>query len=295
MGGTLGYSNKSQASPVTIFDNFIFAGEAHQTENKIIIQKIDLSGKTVWQQELDSLNNVDDIMVSGDKVCALVSFDHYKKVNGPNNTFSYNMFPVYSYVQLNIETGEIIKKEYQKMAVYLSGKNFVNPVLNSEYSYYLNNLDSAAFLSTTELEKATIVSKNLEPGSKIKLLAAGPESYHLLYQKSKTRNKSAYYLSTDNYGKKKKYNIELPIEPTESDRAFITGATVDSLFIILGQPDKITILLADAEGHISNYKQIDGVLSPLVFAGYGEGKVFVVQVLGREKMGTPGKLVVGYY
>ncbi|MBL0280933.1 MAG: hypothetical protein IPQ11_11480, partial [Bacteroidetes bacterium] len=130
------------------------------------------------------LDNVDDINVSGDMVCALVSFDYYQKIKHPNNTFSENMFPVYFYVQLNIETGEIIKKEYQKMGVYLSGKHFSNPVLNSEYSYFLNNLDSVAFLSTIELEKATIVSNNLTVGSKIRLLSAGSDSYHLLNEKS---------------------------------------------------------------------------------------------------------------
>ena len=64
------------------------------------------------------------------------------------------------------------------------GKHFSNPVLNSEYSYFLNNLDSVAFLSTIELEKATIVSNNLTVGSKIRLLSAGSDSYHLLNEKS---------------------------------------------------------------------------------------------------------------
>ena len=185
---TLGYSDKSQASQITLHDNFIFAGESHKSENKVIIQKIDLSGKTVWEQVLDSLNNVDDIIVSGDKVCVLVSFDHYKKVKGPDNTYANKMFPVYFYVQMNIETGEIIKKEYQKMGVYLSGMGFANPVLNSENSYFLNTQDSAAFLSTIQLEKATIVSDNLTKASKISLLSAGLDSYHLLYEKPKARN-----------------------------------------------------------------------------------------------------------
>lgn len=97
------------------------------------------------------------------------------------------------------------------------------------------------------------------------------------------------------HGTQKIYDVDLPLEPTSTDRIFMTAASPDSLFIIIKQPDKITILLADAEGNISNYKQIDKVLSPLVFAGYREGKVFVVQVLGRLKMGEVGKLVVGYY
>lgn len=180
------------------------------------------------------------------------------------------------------------------MGVYLSGKHFSNPVLNSEYSYFLNNLDSAAFLSTIELEKATIVSNNLAEGAKIRLLSAGPDSYHLLYEKSRSRNKTTYHLSTDYYGENKKYNVELPHEPTATDRIFIAPASPDSLFIIIGQLDKITILLVDHDGNTSIYKQIDEVLSPLLFAGYAEGKVVLVQVVGREKVGAPGKLVVGY-
>lgn len=89
--------------------------------------------------------------------------------------------------------------------------------------------------------------------------------------------------------------MDLPLEPTSTDRIFMTPASPDSLFIIIGQPDKITILLVDHNGNTSIYKQIDEVLSPLLFAGYAEGKVVLVQVLGREKVGEVGKLVVGYY
>ena len=292
---TLGYSDKSQASPVVINDNFIFAGESEAEDNKISIQKIDLSGNTVWKKELDSLDNVDDIIVSSDMVCALVSFDYYQKVVYPDNTYGNKMFPVYFYVQLNIETGEIIKKEYQKMGVYLSGKHFSNPVFNTPYSYYLSNADSAAFISTLELDKARIVSDKLVEGSKIKQISVGADYYHLLYTKAKSRNKNTYALYTDYYGTQKVYDVDLPLEPTSTDRIFMTPASPDSLFIIIGQPDKITILLADSEGNISNYKQIDEVLSPLVFAGYAEGKVVLVQVVGREKVGVPGELVVEYY
>ena len=293
---TLGYSDKSQASQITLHDNFIFAGESHKSENKVIIQKIDLSGKTVWEQVLDSLNNVDDIIVSGGKVCVLVSFDHYKKVKGPDNTYTNKMFPVYFYVQMNIETGEIIKKEYQKMGVYLSGMGFANPVLNSENSYFLNTQDSAAFLSTIQLEKATIVSDNLAKASKISLLSAGLDSYHLLYEKPKARNKTTYNLFSGYYGEQKKYDVELPIEPMASDRTFIAPASDDSLFVIIGKPDKLTILLTDhAAGNTIIYKQTIEVLSPLLFAGYAKDKIFVLQGKNRAKPGTPGELIVTYY
>jgi hypothetical protein len=196
---------------------------------------------------------------------------------------------------LNIETGEIIKKEYQKMGVYLSGKHFSNPVFNTPYSYYLSNTDSAAFLSTLELNNARIVSDKLVEGSKNKQISVGPDYYHLLYTKSKSRNKSTYALYTDYYGTQKIYDVDLPLEPTSTDRIFMTPASLDSLFIIIGQPEKITILLVDHDGNTSIYKQIDEVLSPLLFAGYAEGKVVVVQVVGKEKVGTPWELVVGYH
>ena len=292
---TLGYSDKSQASPVVTNNNFIFAGESEAEDNKIAIQKIDYDGNVIWKKELDSLDNVDDIIVSGDMVCALVSFDYYQKVVYPDNTYGNKMFPVYFYVQLNIETGEIIKKEYQKMGVYLSGKHFSNPVFNTPYSYYLSNTDSAAFLSTLELNNARIVSDKLVEGSKNKQISVGPDYYHLLYTKSKSRNKSTYALYTDYYGTQKIYDVDLPLEPTSTDRIFMTPASLDSLFIIIGQPEKITILLVDHDGNTSIYKQIDEVLSPLLFAGYAEGKVVLVQVVGREKVGAPGELVVGYY
>lgn len=292
---TLGYSDKSQASPVVINHNFIFAGESEAEDNKIAIQKIDYNGNVIWKKELDSLDNVDDIIVSGDMVCALVSFDYYQKVVYPDNTYGNKMFPVYFYVQLNIETGEIIKKEYQKMGVYLSGKHFSNPVFNTAYSYYLSNTDSAAFISTLELDKARIVSDKLVEGSKIKQISVGPDYYHLLYTKAKSRNKNTYALYTDYYGTQKIYDVDIPLEPTSTDRIFMTPASPDSLFIIIGQPEKITILLVDHDGNTSIYKQIDEVLSPLLFAGYAEGKVVLVQVVGREKVGTPGELVVGYY
>ena len=69
-----------------INDNYIFAGESEAEDNKIAIQKIDLNGKTVWKKELDILDIVDDIIVSGDMVCALVSFGYYQKVVYPDNT-----------------------------------------------------------------------------------------------------------------------------------------------------------------------------------------------------------------
>lgn len=70
---------KLRASLVVINDNFIFKGESEAEDNKIAIQKIDYDGNVIWKKELDSLDNVDDIIVSGDKVCAQVSFDLQKK------------------------------------------------------------------------------------------------------------------------------------------------------------------------------------------------------------------------
>lgn len=73
-----------------------------------------------------------------------------------------------------------MEEDNKKFGIYSFTLDYANPTLNSEYLCILNILDSVIFLSTTELERATIVSKNLEPGSYIKLLSAGPESYHIL-------------------------------------------------------------------------------------------------------------------
>jgi hypothetical protein len=85
---TFGYSDKSQASPVVTHHNFIFCRRIRSGRTiKLQSKRLIMIGQTViWKKELDSLDNVDDIIVSGDMVCALVSFDYYQKVVHPDNT-----------------------------------------------------------------------------------------------------------------------------------------------------------------------------------------------------------------
>ncbi len=164
---TLGYSNKSDASAITAYKGFLYAGESVKTEDKVVIQKMDASGKMIWQTKLDSLNDVNAVYVEGDKVNALVSFEASEKVVHQDGTFSFNNYPAYFFVQLNMATGEKIKQEYQMMGNYLSKMGFSNPVINSDYSYYLNNKDSAAFFNVANQQSATIVSENMSKANTI--------------------------------------------------------------------------------------------------------------------------------
>jgi hypothetical protein len=226
---TIGYSNKSTPSPIKFYKDCIFTGESTKSEGKITIQKIGLTGKILWQTELDSLNNVNAIHVDEKKVSALVSFDVTKKIEYKDGTFGDHTYPIYFFVQFDIATGKRLVKEYQKMANYLSSIDFANPLLNTDYSYFLNNKDSAFFLNTTKLESATVVSQGMDKVKSIVKLAAGEKSYHLLTVFSEGGNRKRYNLISDFYGKNKKYEFEIPVEYTISDRTFICETFGDSI------------------------------------------------------------------
>jgi len=292
---TLGYSGKSVPSPIKLYKDFIFTGESAKNSDKVIIQKIDLKGKVVWQTELDSLNNVNDIYVEDNRVSALVSFDISKKVEHKNGTVSENVYPIFFFVQLDISTGKRIVKEYQKMANYLSSLSFSNPLLNSDYSYYLNNKDSAAFLNITKLESATIVSQDMSKKNSILKLAAANESYHLLTLLSVEKNRKVYNLISNFYGKSKNYESELPIKYNNSNRCFIYKTAGDSIVTIIGNEKNISIVYSDIEGKSTLDKNIDNVISPIIGAGVSLGKVYILQIEGRIKPGSSGRLKVGYY
>lgn len=292
---TIGYSDKSNPSPIKIYKDFIFTGESAKDADKVTIQKIDLKGNVIWQAELDSLNNVNDIYVEDNRVSALVSFDVSKKTQHKDGTFSENIYPIYFFVQLDIITGKRIVQEYQKMANYLSSLKFSNPFLNSDYSYYLNNKDSAAFLNVTKLESATIVSQGMSKENSILKLTAGNESYHLLTLLSVGKSKKTYNLISDFYGKGKKYETELPIEYKNSDRCFIYKTAGDSIATIIGNARNITITYSDMEGKSTLHKKIDNVISPIIGAGIQSGKVYILQMEGRIKPGSVGRIKVDYY
>ncbi len=293
---TLGHSNKSVASPLAGYKDFLYAGESVKEEDKVVIQKMDASGKIIWQTKLDSLHDVNAIYVEGDKVNALVSFEGSEKLTQQNGSFSYHNWPVYFFVQLNIETGKMIKKEYQMMGNYLSKLGFSNPVINTDYSYYLNNKDSAAFFNVATQTSATIVSKEMSNENAILKLTAGTESNHYLTLLSRSRSKKVYTLISDFYGKKKKYQSELPVSYSSAiSRYFIYKNENDSMLTIIHSGKSIDLVYTGIEGNSVLYKKIEDERYPVVAGGMMPGKVFLIQLEGRDKPGQPGKLSVSYY
>lgn len=292
---TLGYSDKSIPSPIKLHGTFIFTGESVKDADKVMIQKIDINGKVIWKKELDSLNNVNDIYVDENRVSALVSFDFTKKVEHGDGTFSESVYPIYFFVQLDNNTGKTIKKEYQKMGSYLSSLNFFNPLVNSDYSYFLNNTDSAAFLNITKQATATIVSQEMSKEHSILNLIAGEDSYHLLTLLTSGKNKRVYSLISDFYGKNKKYETEIPVDYNKLDRHFIYKNAGDSIITIIANPKNIFISYTNTNGKSILYKNIDNVISPVIAAGTIHDKVYILQVEGRNTPGAPGKIIIDYY
>lgn len=292
---TLGNSNKSVPSPIKLYNDFIFSGESVKDKNKVTIQKIDLDGKVIWQKELDSLHNVNDIYVEGDRISTLVSFDVSKRMDHGDGTFSENVYPIYFFVQLEVATGKIIKKEYQMMGNYLSGLKFSDPLINTDYSYFLHNRDSAAFLDITKQKSATIVSQNMSKENTILKLAAGTESYHLLTALALENNKTTYNLISDFYGMKKKYESRLPVDFEDLNRNFVYKNSDDKIIVVTGNSKNITITTTDMEGKTSIYKKIDQVISPVVAVAVSNDKVYVLQVEGRNVPGNAGRIKVAYH
>lgn len=292
---TLGYSDKSVASPIKLHNNFIFAGESVKDADKVIIQKIDRNGNVIWKKELDSLHNVNDIYVDENRVSMLVSFDATRRIEHADNTFSENIYPIYFFVQLDNKTGKTIKKEYQEMGNYLSSLNFSNPLVNSDYSYYLSNADSAVFLNITKQKTATIVSEGMSKDHSILELIAGEDSYHLLTLLTSEKNKKVYSLISDFYDKGKKYEIEIPIVHIETNRHFMYKNAGDSILIIMANSKNVSISYTNIEGKSTLYKKINAPKSPIVSAGEIEDKIYILQVEGRDKPGTLGRIKIDFY
>ena len=292
---TIGYNNKSIPSPVKIAGHTIYAGEGQKDRRAVSIQKIDQYGKVVWEKVLDSLDNVNDLFITKDRVSALVSFDVIKRNIQKNGTFSETVYPAYFFIQLNNETGELIKKEYQKMGSYLSGLGFNNPVLNTDYSYLISKPDSAAFLTVMNLENATIVSKNPNMEYSILKLSADTGSYQFLTLKPLKKGKNSYSVIYDNYARGKKYETEVPIDHSDADRQFITTTSVDSLAVVIGNPYSISMGFIDTTGKFSLYKKTSANGLPVTAVAVVSGKICILQVEGRNKPGAIGKLKVDYY
>lgn len=291
---TLGYSNKSTASPLIIYKNFIYTGESAQKDDKVVIRKMNMDGKLAWQTELDSLHNVNAIYADDKKVSALVSFDVSKKMEHSNGTYSEHIYPIYFFVQFDINTGKKITKEYQKMANYLSSLDFTNPLLNTDHSYFLNTKDSAIFFSTANLEGATVVSQGMSKNNSIIKVAAGSESYHLLTTVPEGSRKK-YQLISDFYGKKVKYVSEFPVDHSAGDRVFVFRSTADTIITAIGNSRGIGFVKTDPGGQSIVVKKTEKTISPIIAAGIISGRIFVLQMQDRMKPGKAGRIQLDFY
>jgi hypothetical protein len=289
----LGFSKNSAASPVAVDKDFIYAGEGTKEAGKIQLQKIDNNGTVIWSKTFDSLENVNDILIAGNKVNALVSFEVSKKVAHADKTFSYDSYPIYFFLQLDIATGAVIKKEYQMMGNYLSSLGFTNPYISSYLSYYLSKKDSAMFLSTLNQQSATTVSENLPKETSILNLIAGPsENHYLTLSKDKD-----YVLFTDFYGKEKKYTSNLPVKISNNpfNRTALLQTESDSMISIINSGTDISVCYTDTTGKSECSSKKNILKSLMAGAGLIGNKPYFITVLGRDKPGIIGKIELVYY
>jgi hypothetical protein len=289
----LGFSKNSTASPVAVDKDFIYAGEGMKEAGKIQLQKIDLNGTVVWSKTFDSLDNVNDILIAGNKVNALVSFDISKKVIHADKTFSYNTYPIYFFLQLDTATGAVIKKEYQMMGNYLSSLGFSNPYISSYQSYYLSKKDSALYLSTLNQQSASTVSENMPKGHSILNLVAGPSENHYLT----LFNEKDYVLFTDFYGKEKKYTSNLPVKINNNpfNRTALLQTATDSMISIINAGADISVCYTDTTGKSDCSIKKNILKSLMAGAGLMGNKPYFIIVTGRDQPGMPGKLELVYY
>jgi hypothetical protein len=289
----LGFSKNSTASPVAVDKDFLYAGEGVKEAGKVQLQKIDKNGTAIWSKTFDSLENVNDILIAGNIVNALVSFEVSKKVVHADKTFSYNTYPIYFFLQLDIETGAVIKKEYQMMGNYLSSLGFTNPHISSYQSYYLNKKDSAMYLSTLNQQSATTVSENLPKRISILNLIAGPsENHYLTLSKDKD-----YVLFTNFYGKEKKYTSNLPVNINNNafNRTALLQTEKDSMISIINSGTDINVCYTDTTGKSDCSIKKNILKSLMVGTGLIGNKPYFITVTGRDKPGMPGKIELVYY
>jgi hypothetical protein len=289
----LGFSKNSAASPVAVDKDFIYAGEGTKEAGKVQLKKIDNNGTVIWSKTFDSLENVNDILIAGNKVNALVSFEVSKKVIHADKTFSYDTYPIYFFLQLDIATGAVIKKEYQMMGNYLSSLGFTNPYISSYQSYYLSKKDSAMFLSTLNQQSATTVSENLPKGISILNLIAGPsENHYLTLSKDKD-----YVLFTDFYGKEKKYTSNLPVKISNNpfNRTALLQTEKDSMISIINSGTDISVCYTDTTGKSDCSIKKNILKSLMAGAGLIGNKPYFITVTGRDKPGIAGKIELVYY
>jgi hypothetical protein len=92
---TIGYSEKSRASPVLENNGTIYTGESLRDEDKISIQKVDSNGIEIWKTTIDSLESVNSLFIAEDTLYCLVSFTAKKRVDNGDGTFYIKEYPIY--------------------------------------------------------------------------------------------------------------------------------------------------------------------------------------------------------
>jgi hypothetical protein len=292
-----GFSKNSAAGPLAIDNNFLYCGEGMKEEGKIQLQKFDTEGKLIWSKTFDSLEAVNSIVIGGKMLNALVSFEVSKKIEHPDKSFSYKTYPVYSFLQLDIETGALIKKEYQRMGSYLSSIGFGNPYVSSYASYYLSNKDSAIFLNVNKQEAATVVSENLPKENKILNLVAGPSENHYLTLANQGKRDASYVLFSDFYGIQQKYDRTLSIKPGRSgeDRTYLLENDNDSTICIIAQGSSVSVCITDKTGKTDCSTKENFTKHTVAGAGLLNSKPYLIIISARDKPGAIGKISVLNY
>ena len=290
----LGYSKSSSASPLAESKGFLYSGEGMKDETKVVIRKIDKDGKSVWMSKLDSLENLNSIYIFNNKVNALVSFDYSLRVDDPGTkTFSYKIFPIYHFVQLDIETGKVLKKEYQQMGNHLSSLGYSNPMINSDYAYFIRTEDSVAFLTIMNQKSASIVSEKPTTGFRILGLSADSASFHYLATVH-DQNKTVLKLFTSYYEKDPiKYESQLPVVWLPSSRCLLLKTQKDSVVSVVNDEKDLSISFTDRSGKTTLFKKIQNPkrLLPLS-VGIINDTPYIITVEGRDKPGKAGSIKI---
>lgn len=294
---SVGYSTKSVPPPLAERDGFIYTGAGLQQEDKVVITKLHPDGRIAWQQQLDSLDEVDAVAVHQGKVNVLASFKHREKKFYKDNTFSYEVYPIYFFIQLDPATGAVLGKEYQMMGNYLSSIGFGHPFINTDQSYFLSKPDSAIFLTTANQRSGVVVSEKMPAGNKIQVLTAGFASYHYITGFSEGKERPVYKLFSNFYGEKKEYESVLPATWADDPmgRIYLLHHASDSVFSFFNIGMQLTVCATGKEGKTSIIKQDNNPGGLVVGAGLNGTQPFIIRLSGRTKGGEPGKLSLVFY
>ncbi len=296
---TAGYSSNSVAPPLDVRDGFIYTAASLKEEDKVVITKLSPEGKVIWQQKLDSLDEANGVAVHQGKVNVLASFKHREKKDHGDGSFSWNVYPIYFFIQLDPANGAVTGKQYQMMGNYLSSIGFGQPYINTDQSYYLSKPDSAIFLNTAEQRSGVVVSEKMPAGNKIQLLTAGPSSCHYITVFTEKKEKPVYKLFSDFYGEKKEYESVIPVSCTDDpmNRMYLFRHSSDTVFSFFttGTGIKLSICATDKQGKTTVIRQDNNPGGLVVGAGLNGTQPFIIRLTGRVKRAEPGMISLVFY